>query len=57
MSLNQNAGNLPLENKDSSNGGLVFQENIEVLNYTKDDVIKFMNLPNRDLTIDDVELI
>lgn len=24
MSLNQNAGNLPLENKDSSNGGLAF---------------------------------
>ena len=57
MSLNLNAGNLPLENKDSSNGGLHFYENVEVLNYQKDDVIKLMNLPNKDLTIEDVELI
>lgn len=57
MGLNLNAGNHHLENKDSSNGGLIFYENIEVLNYVKDDVIKLMNLPNKDLTIEDVELI
>lgn len=57
MGLNLNGGNHHLENKDSSNGGLVFYENTEVLNLVKDDVIKLMNLPNKDLVIEDVELI
>lgn len=57
MNLNSNAGNHALENKDSSNGGLVFEDNVQVLNMTKDDVVKHCNLPNKDLTIDDIELI
>jgi hypothetical protein len=57
MGLNLNAGNHLLENKDSADGGLVFYENTEVLSMVKDDVIKLMNLPNKDLCIEDVELI
>ena len=56
-SLLPNSGqNAPLENLDSSNGGLVFHENSESINLSKDDVNRVLNLPNCDLVVPDAEV-
>ena len=56
-SLLPNSGqNAALENLDSSNGGLVFHENVDSINLSKDDVNKVLTLPNCDLVIGDAEV-
>lgn len=44
-----------LDNHDSSNGGLMYSENKEVSNATKDDCNRILHLPNTDLVYADVE--
>lgn len=44
-----------LENQDSSNGGLIYSENHEMIQASKEDVIKALLLPNTDLVYDDVQ--
>ena len=55
--LNSNAQNHPVDNHDSSNGGLVFVDNTETIAMSKEEISRFMNLPNNDMNIDDVEII
>ena len=50
---NQNA---LVENLDSSNGGLQYLENTEGIAFTKEDVIKRVNLPNGDVDFSDAEV-
>ena len=54
--LSAKPDNATLENLDSYNGGLVVSENVEAINYTKDDANKILSLPNFDLTYNDVEI-
>jgi hypothetical protein len=54
--LSAKPDNASLENLDSYNGGLVVSENIEAINYTKDDANRILSLPNFDLTYNDVEI-
>lgn len=48
--------NEKLDNSDSSNGGLIFNENKEVSNLTNDDISKRLSLPNFDVSLFDVEV-
>lgn len=48
--------NAVIENNDSSNGGLVFYDNTETLNQSRDDINKLLNLPNADLVFSDIEV-
>lgn len=50
-----NGGNTFIENLDSSNGGLVYAENNDVLHLTKDEICQRLNLPNCDVVFDDIE--
>lgn len=54
--LSAKPDNATLENLDSYNGGLVVSENVEAINFTKDDANKILSLPNFDLTYNDVEI-
>lgn len=45
-----------IDNSDSSNGGLVYSDNKEVSNLTRDDICKVLSLPNIDLSYDDVQV-
>ena len=55
--LNSNAQNFPVDNTDSSNGGLIFADNTDTVNMSKEDMVRLMNLPNGDLSLDDIEKI
>ena len=57
IATNPNSQNAPLENLDSSNGGLQFTENTEVISLSKTEVEKTLNLPNGDLNFSDTEKI
>jgi len=48
--------NAPIDNADSSNGGLVFAENTEALGLSREDINKNLNLPNMDLVYSDIEM-
>ena len=48
--------NAIIENNDSSNGGLVFYENTEAINQSRDEVNKVLSLPNADLMFSDIEV-
>lgn len=48
--------NAIIENNDSSNGGLVFYDNSETINQSRDEVNKVLNLPNADLMYSDIEV-
>jgi hypothetical protein len=41
--------NAPLENPDSSNGGLNFHDNTHAMSLTEDDIARVLNLPNIDM--------
>lgn len=51
-----NGGNTFIENLDSANGGLAYTENSEILHMSKDEICQRLNIPNLDLTFDDIEL-
>ena len=48
--------NAIIENNDSSNGGLVFHENTEAINQSREEVNKVLGLPNADLVYSDIEV-
>lgn len=50
-----NGGNTFIENLDSANGGLAYTENQDVLHLTKDEICSRLNIPNMDVTFDDIE--
>jgi hypothetical protein len=50
-----NGGNTFIENLDSANGGLAYTENQDVLHLTKDEICQRLNIPNMDVTFDDIE--
>lgn len=54
--MGQIGQNALVENLDSSNGGLQYVENAEGFSFTKEDVLKRVNLPNGDVTFSDAEI-
>jgi len=49
--------NAPLENPDSSNGGLVFYENTHAMSLSEEDINRVLSLPNIDMMYPDAEVI
>ena len=48
--------NFLIENLDSSNGGLSFENNTDVLNMSKEEQMRSISLPNIDLCYEDIEI-
>lgn len=48
--------NEKIDNTDSSNGGLIYNDNKDVMYMTKDEICKHLNLPNGDVNYSDVEV-
>lgn len=48
---------MPIENTDSSNGGLLFYDNHATLQLQVEDVNRVLNFPNIDVNYNDAEVI
>lgn len=48
--------NAPLDNPDSSNGGLLFYDNTRTMSLAEEDVNRVLSLPNIDMMYPDAEI-
>jgi hypothetical protein len=47
---------MPIDNPDSSNGGLAFYDNNQTMSLSEDDINKVLSLPNLDMAYIDAEI-